>query len=429
MNQLSLRARLTAMNFLEFAVWGAYLTSMGTYLADVGLAKNIGWFYAMQGIVSIFMPGLMGIVADRWIPAQRLLGYCHLLAGVFMAGAACYGMQAGSGVEMPMLFLLYSLSVAFYMPTLALSNSVAFTGLTQAGLDTVKYYPPIRVFGTVGFICSMVAVDLLGFQDNYRQFFVSAVLSLVLGVYAQTLPHCPVSAGQHQSVADALGLRAFQLFRQRKLAVFFIFSMLLGVSLQITNGFANPYISSFQNLPEYAGTFGVDHPNVLISLSQISEACCILFIPFFLKRYGIKRVMLIAMLAWVLRFGLFGLGDPGDGVWMFVLSMIVYGVAFDFFNVSGALFVDRNTDQGIRSSAQGLFMIMTNGLGATFGTLGAQVVVNYFVNDAPQEMQLAGWRISWYAFAAYAAVVFLLFALCFRERGGEADGVSGKLRA
>lgn len=417
MNNVSLKFRLTAMNFLEFAVWGAYLTSMGSYLYNVGLADNIGWFYAVQGIVSIFMPGLMGVVADRWIPAQRLLGLCHLLAGLFMGGAAFYALRAGGGSpDMSVFFSLYTLSVAFYMPTLALSNSVAFNGLTAAGLDTVKDFPPIRVFGTIGFICTMWVVSLLHYETTAGQFVVSAALSLLLGVYAQTLPACPVNKGDgRQKLSQALGLDAFALFRQKRMAIFFLFSMLLGVSLQITNGFASPFIKAFADVGIYQGTFGVEYTGMLISLSQISETCCILLIPFFLKRFGIKRVMMIAMLAWVLRFGFFGLGNPGGGVWLFILSMIVYGVAFDFFNISGALFVDKNTAPGIRSSAQGLFMIMTNGLGASIGTLSAQAVVNHFVNDVPVEQQIAGWQTCWYIFAAYALVVLLLFALVFRE--------------
>lgn len=310
-----MKMRLIVMNFLQFAVWGAYLTSMGTYLAGVGLGGHIGIFYAMQGIVSLFMPAVLGIVADRWIPAQRLLGLSHLLAALFMGGAGYYAMTTGPQVEFAPLFSFYSVSVAFYMPTLALSNSVAYTALDKAGLDTIKAFPPIRTFGTIGFICSMWLVDLLGFQSNYMQFFTCAAWGVVLAVYAQTLPECPVSRAQggQKSLVEALGLRAFLLFKNRKMAVFFIFSMLLGVSLQITNGFANPFITSFSAIPEYANTFGVQHANLLISLSQISETCCILLIPFFLGRFGIKKVMLIAMVAWVLRFGLFGLGDPGSG--------------------------------------------------------------------------------------------------------------------
>ncbi len=414
---MNIKIRVTVMNFLQFAVWGAYLTSMGTYLAGVGLGSHIGIFYAMQGIVSLFTPAIQGTHADRWVPAQRLLGMSHLLAALFMGGAGYYAMEAGSEVAFGPLFLLYSLSVAFYMPTLGLSNSVAFTALEKAGLDTIKAFPPIRTFGTIGFICSMWLVDLLGFQANYMQFFTCAVWGLLLALYANTLPGCPVSkGGARKSLVEALGLNAFLLFKQRKMAIFFIFSMLLGVSLQITNGFANPFITSFQAIPEYADTFGVQHANLLISLSQVSETCCILLIPFFLSRFGIKRVMLIAMVAWVLRFGLFGLGNPGSGVWMFILSMLVYGVAFDFFNVSGSLFVDRETDISIRSSAQGLFIIMTNGIGATVGTLSAQAVVNRFVDFNSTEPQVAGWSQAWFIFAAYALVVAVVFALVFRYK-------------
>ena len=409
---MMLKIRLALMNFLEFAVWGAYLTSMGTYLVNHGMAQHIGIFYAMQGIVSIFMPAIMGIVADRWIPAQRLLGFCHLIAGLFMGAMVYYANTAGGDIAFGTLFTLYSISVAFYMPTLALANSVAYNALTKAGLDTVKDFPAIRVFGTVGFICTMWLVDLMGFQANEFQFATSGLIGILLFLYTFSLPACPVSSSnEKQSISEALGLKAFALFKQKRMAIFFIFSMLLGVSLQITNGFANPFITSFGSIPEYADTFGVQHANMLISLSQMSETLCILLIPFFMKRFGIKNVMLIAMFAWVLRFGLFGAGNPGSGVWMFVLSMIVYGVAFDFFNISGSLFVDKSTDSEIRSSAQGLFMLMTNGIGATIGTLGAQQVVNHFTVDGVTE-----WQSCWYIFAAYALVVGIAFALIFRPK-------------
>ena len=350
---MSLKIRLIVMNFLQFAVWGAYLTSMSRYLGPAGMGAHIGIFYSVQGIVSIFMPAIMGIIADRWVPAQKLLGASHLLAAAFMLATGLYGLQAGTDVSFSLFFTLYTLSVAFYMPTLALSNSVAYSILEKGGMDTVKAFPPIRVFGTVGFICTMWLVDVIGFQTTAMQFVVSAVIGLVLGTYAFTLPNCPVSTGtKNKTLVEALGLDAFKLFKQRKMALFFIFSMFLGVSLQITNGFANPFIASFEALPQYATTFGVQHANILISLSQISEALCILLIPFFLKRYGIKNVMLIAMSAWVLRFGFFGLGNPGNGVWLLIFSMLVYGVAFDFFNVSGSLFVDKETPHNLRASAR-----------------------------------------------------------------------------
>ncbi|HAR39694.1 MAG: nucleoside permease [Bacteroidetes bacterium GWD2_45_23] len=421
---MSLKIRLIIMNFLQFAVWGAYLTSMSRYLGPAGMGSHIGIFYSVQGIVSIFMPAVMGIIADRWVPAQKLLGVCHLLAALFMLSAGLYGLQAGTGVSFPLFFSLYTLSVAFYMPTLALSNSVAYTILERGGMETVKAFPPIRVFGTIGFICTMWLVDVIGYQTSAMQFVVSAVIGLILGAYAFTLPNCPVSTDtKDKTLFEALGLDAFRLFKQRKMALFFIFSMFLGVSLQITNGFANPFIASFEALSEYANTFGVQHANILISLSQISEALCILLIPFFLRRYGIKNVMLIAMFAWVLRFGFFGLGNPGSGVWLLILSMLVYGVAFDFFNVSGSLFVDKETPHHLRASAQGMFMLMTNGVGATIGTLGAQWVVNQYthwqdvvVNGQIKSLMVGDWQSIWFIFAGFALLITLLFAMLFRYK-------------
>lgn len=415
-SNFSLKVRLALMSFLEFAIWGAYLTSLGNYLGRVGLANDIKWFYAVQGIVSIFMPAIIGIIADRWIHAQRMLSICHLLGGIFMGAAGWYGMSAGEAVEFTPLFCLYTASVAFFMPTIGLSNSVAYSGLTKAGMDTVKEFPPIRVFGTIGFICAMLFVNFTQYQTNHNQLFVSAALSFALCLYALTLPDCPTDKSSSGSVVDALGLKAFSLFKQKNMAIFFIFSMLLGVSLQITNGYGNIFITSFQSVAEFADSWGAKNANALISLSQMSETLCMLLIPFCLKKFGIKGVMLISMFAWVGRFGFFGLGDPGNQVWLFVLSMIVYGVAFDFFNVSGSLYVDKETDPKMRSSAQGLFMIMTNGLGATIGTLSAGAILEKMVFSRPAGVeQIEGWHESWLIFAGYALIVGVLFALIFKE--------------
>ena len=418
---MNIKFRLTLLNFLEFAVWGAYLTSMGGYLARVGLGSSIGYFYSVQGFVSLVMPALAGIVADRWIQAQRVLSLCHLVAGVSMIAASVYGMCVGSEVSFPVLFGLYSLSVAFFMPTIALVNSVSYNALDMAHLDSVKVFPPIRVFGTVGFIVSMWVVDLSGWQTEPLQFMWSGALSVLMALYALTMPACPVCRKAEPSgLVQMLGLEAFRLFRIKRMALFFIFSMLLGCCLQVTNGYAGPFLQSFGVQEVYRGTFGVEHANILISLSQMSETLCILLIPFCLGRFGIKKVMLMSMIAWFLRFGLFAVGNPGGGVWLLVLSMIVYGIAFDFFNISGSLFVDMETEQDIRSSAQGLFMMMTNGFGSSIGMLVAGWVMNiYTVNidglmiDKPGT---GGWSSAWTAFALYALVVAVLFAVMFRYK-------------
>lgn len=436
---MNLKVRLAAMNFLEFAVWGAYLTCMGNYLGTAGLGAQISWFYAIQGIVSIFMPTLIGIIADKWVQPQRMLGICHLLAGAFMLGCWAMGLEAGFGGELsnkPLFIALYTLSVAFYMPTLALGNTTAFTILKANGYDTVKDFPPIRVFGTVGFILTMWFVNCAVWQDGalsftlaqnahkfqytYMQFFVSAVLSFVLFAYTFTLPACRLEASTaRKSFAQQLGLDAFSLFRQKRMALFFIFSALLGMSLQVTNSFAGPFITSFQGSsdPAVATSFAASNATLLTSISQVSEALCILLIPFALKRWGIKGVMLISMFAWVFRFGFFGIGNPTmPGVLLFILSCIVYGVAFDFFNVSGGIFVDKECDASVRASAQGLFMLMTNGLGATIGTLSAGAIINHFcqwTTVGENSFLMGDWTTCWTLFSAFALVVGIAFALVF----------------
>ena len=430
-----MKFRLSLMNFIEFAVWGAYLTCMGNYLGIAGLGDKISWFYAIQGIVSIFMPTLMGIIADKYIQPQRVLGLCHLVAGAFMLGCWWLGYQAGFGQELEnksLFIALYTLSVAFFMPTIALTNTTAFTILKNNGLDTVKDFPPIRVLGTVGFIMTMwfvncavwengafsltLADNAHKFQYTYMQFFVSGILSFVLFLYCFTLPQCKLEKKDTKvSLAESLGLNAFKLFKTKKMALFFIFSALLGMCLQVTNGYAGPFITSFKGSADaaVATSFAANNATLLTSISQISEALCILMIPFFLKRFGIKVVMLMSMFAWVFRFGFFGVGNPAmPGVLLFILSCIVYGVAFDFFNVSGGIFVDQECEPSIKASAQGLFMMMTNGIGATFGTLAAGEIVNHYCHWENGFLQ-GDWTTCWFIFSAFALVVGVSFALVF----------------
>lgn len=428
----NIKTRLIVMNFLEFAIWGAYLTCMGNYLGKAGMGAEISWFYAIQGIVSIFMPTIMGVIADRYIQPQRLLGICHLIAGLAMIGLCYMGMTSVQPDKVSFI-ALYTLSVAFYMPTLALSNTVAFTILKDHGYDTIKDFPPIRVFGTVGFIATMWFVNCATldngsffftlsenankFQYTYMQFLVSGVLGVLLFVYCMFLPECKLVAKTSQSLSETLGFDAFKLFKTKRMALFFVFSCLLGMCLQVTNGYATPFITSFKGVEEYANSFAANNATLLISLSQVAEALCILLIPFFLKRYGIKTVMLIAIFAWVGRFGFFGLGNPAfPGVILFVLSCIVYGVAFDFFNVSGGLFVDQECEPKVRASAQGLFMLMTNGLGATIGTLLAGEVINKYCHWTENGFLIGDWQSAWFIFAGFALVVGIAFMVMFKEK-------------
>ena len=434
----NIKIRLIVMNFLQFAVWGAYLTCIGQFLGKVGLGAYISWFYIAQGVVSIFMPAIMGIIADKYVQPQRLLGLSHLMAGGLMLLTAYFGFEATElatananntafVANVWPIFIPYVLSVAFYMPTIALSNTVAFGSLTRAGLDFVKAFPPIRTLGTIGFIASMWLVNSLSFgldltaQQTYMQLVISGALGLLLGLYAFSLPECPLSQSDvKKSLAQRLGLDAFVLFKSKTMAMFFIFSMLLGVSLQITNGFATPYIESFASVSD---SWFASNPTMLVSLSQISEALCILLTSFFLLRFGIKRVMLIAMFAWVLRFGLFGVGSTEStlGILALIMSCIVYGVAFDFFNVSGAMFVQQEAPESMQRSAQGLIMLMTKGIGASVGTyIAGRIVDTYCVWEGGHLISRPefanGWQTTWFIFAGYALVVALAFWILFRYK-------------
>lgn len=410
---MNLKLRLTGLSFLQFFVWGIWLISLGGYMfaqfndpVDPDLGSKVGNTYATMGWASLIMPALMGILADKYIRAEIVLGICHILGG----GCLYYASTVTNAADM--YWAIFAVS-CFYMPTIALSNSVSYSLLSKGNYDIQKTFAPIRVWGTVGFIVGEWGVDLLGWTHNSNQFYLAAGIGIVTGLYCFTLPRVDTNkSSEKKSFASRLGLDAFQLFKRSIMAKFFLFAMLLGAALQITNMFGNPFLSDFAKVPEYADSFAVKHSNILISLSQISECLFILAIPFFLKRFGIKKVMLMSMLAWVLRFGLFGLGDPGSGFYLLILSMIVYGMAFDFFNISGSLFVDREAKPAIRASAQGLFMLMTNGLGAIIGGFFAGKIVDYFTNAAG----VKDWQNIWFTFAGYALAIAVCFLLIFRYK-------------
>jgi len=408
---MNIKLRLTILSFLQFFIWGSWLITIGAYWFQTKQwsGAKFGLIFSTMGLASIVMPSLMGILADKYINAEKLYGILHLLGGVMLAVVP--------SVNSPeTMFLVMLLNMVFYMPTLSLSIAVSYSVLNREGLDVVKDYPPIRVWGTIGFIAAMWTVSLLGFEKSGNQFYVAAIAAILLGLYAFTLPKCPPVSKDtpSRSLVDTLGLKSFALLRDPKMLTFFVFAMLLGAALQLTNAYGDTFLHDFDKIPAYQDTFAVQHPAMIMSISQISETLFILAIPFFLRRFGIKQVMLFSMIAWVLRFGLLAYGNPGSGLWMIILSCIVYGMAFDFFNISGSLFVETQTTSSIRASAQGLFMMMTNGFGAVLGSsVSGWVIQEYFTNPTDQSKD---WHSIWLTFAAYALIIAVLFVILFRHK-------------
>ncbi|HDT2075113.1 nucleoside permease [Enterobacter cloacae] len=405
---MNLKLQLKILSFLQFCLWGSWLTTLGSYMF-VTLkfdGASIGAVYSSLGIAAVFMPTLLGIVADKWLSAKWLYMLCHLVG----AGTLFMAAQVTTPGAMFMVILLNSLA---YMPTLGLINTISYYRLKSNDMDIVTDFPPIRIWGTIGFIMAMWGVSFAGFELSHMQLYIGAALSVVLAIFTLTLPHIPVSNQQkNQSWSTMLGLDAFALFKNKRMAIFFIFSMLLGAELQITNMFGNTFLHSFDNNPLFSGSFIVEHASVMMSISQISETLFILTIPFFLSRYGIKNVMLISIAAWMLRFGLFAYGDPSPfGTVLLVLSMIVYGCAFDFFNISGSVFVEKEVKPEIRASAQGMFLMMTNGFGCILGGVVSGKVVEMYTTNG-----ITNWQPVWLIFAAYSLVLFFAFIALFKYK-------------
>lgn len=398
------------MSFLQFFIWGAWLITIANYwFTTKGWnGTDFGFIFMTLGISSIVMPALTGIIADRWISAQKLYGILHILGGITLA----YLPQVN---DPQTFFYVMLVAMMFYMPTISLSNSVGYTILKNNNYDVVKTFPPIRVWGTIGFIAAMWVTNLTGNKASENQFYIAAISAVMLGLYSFTLPNCPPlnKTSEDSSLSQTLGLNAFKLFGNYKLALFFIFSMFLGAALQLTNMYGDVFLSSFEYIPKYHDSFVVKYSTIIMSISQISETLFILAIPFFLKRFGIKTVMLISLVAWVLRFGLFAYGNPTDGLWMIIMSCVVYGMAFDFFNISGSLYIETTTSAKIRSSAQGLFMMMTNGFGALIGSVSSGYLIdNYFkFSDGSNN-----WHSIWLAFTLYAAIITVLFTVFFKHK-------------
>lgn len=408
---MNIKLRLTILSFFQFFVWGAWLITIATYFFtnNMGTGAQFGAIFSTLALSSLFMPALTGIIADKWMNAERLYGVLHILYGAVL-------LYVPQVKDADTLYYVIFVAMIFYMPTISLSNSISYTILKKNNFDVVKVFPPIRVWGTIGFIVAMWTTNLTDSKANTNQFLIGGVAAILLGIYAFTLPKCPPqrSIAKGASIVEQLGLNAFKLFAKYKMALFFIFSMFLGAALQLTNMYGDTFLDDFKKVPAYGPeSFVVKYSTIIMSISQISETVFILTIPFFLRKFGIKKVMLFSMIAWVLRFGLFAYGNPEDGLWMIILSCIVYGMAFDFFNISGSLFVETTTSSSIRSSAQGLFMMMTNGVGAFLGSkVSGYVIDKYFtVNGGDKD-----WHNIWLAFAAYAAVIAVLFLVLFKHK-------------
>jgi NHS family xanthosine MFS transporter len=407
---MTIKFRLILMNFMQFFIWGAWLLTIGAYWFQNKhwSGTQFGAIFSTMGISAIFMPALTGIIADRYINAEKLYGLMHILGGLTLC---CIPFVTNPTT----FFWVILLNMIFYMPTLSLSITVAYAGLKSTGSDVVKDFPPIRTIGTFGFIVALWVVTFSNNETSANQFYIAGAVALALGLFSFSLPQCPPLLGKstNKTIRESLGLQAFSLFKTPRFATFFIFSLLLGAALQLTNAYGDTFIQDFKNIPAYAGLYPVKHPALIMSISQFSEMGFILLIPFFLRKFGIKYVMLISMLSWVLRFGLFAYGNPAGGLWMLVLSCIVYGMAFDFFNISGSLFVETNTPPEIRGSAQGLFMMMVNGFGAFLGSIISGFLIDEFFTYADHSKN---WHGIWLSFAAYALVIAVIFPLVFRNK-------------
>lgn len=406
----NIKIRLIVMNFLQFFIWGAWLITIGAYWFQTKhwSGTQFGAIFSTMGIASLFMPSIAGIIADKWMNAEKLYGIFQICGAIVLFIIPL--------VNDPFtMFWVMLLNMMFYMPTISLAIAVAYSALKRDGKDVVIDYPPIRVWGTVGFIVALWVVSLLHFETTAGQFYVASIASLVLGLYAFTLPKTPplLHSAEKKSLMDTLGLNSFRLLKNRKMAIFFLFAMLLGAALQLTNAYGDTFLHDFADVEKYKGLIAVKYPAIIMSISQVSETLFILAIPFFLKRFGIKKVMLMSMLAWFVRFGLFAYGNPGDGLWMIVLSCIVYGMAFDFFNISGSLFVETQTDPSIRASAQGLFMMMTNGIGAVLGSSLSGIVIDAFFTNPDKSKD---WHSIWISFSLYALFVAILFVILFKHK-------------
>ena len=389
------KLQLSSMMFLEFFIWGGWFVTMGTFLSQSFNASGsqLATAYETQSIRAIIAPFIIGLIADRYFSAQKILGFLHLVGALllYLAGSS------NSFISFYPFILMYMI---LYMPTLALVNSVAFRQMK----DPSKEFPPIRVFGTVGWIIAGLIIGYLGWESQKlleNTFYVTASASLILGIFSFTLPNTPPTADKGDySISKILGLDALSLLKDKKYLIFFISSILICI----------PLAFYYQHANQFLNEIGMPKAAAVMTLGQISEALFILLLPIFLKRYGIKTTLIVGMLAWVLRYLLFAYGDVGQGTWMLIIGVILHGICYDFFFVSGQIYTDFKAGEQFKSSAQGLITLATYGLGMLIGFRIAGNITDLYATSSGHD-----WTQIWMLPSGFALFVLIFFIITFRD--------------